>query len=92
MPRSHKQMHRFSRSSWLPQDALPGVPVVEIAGMGRVLIEGHKGVTEYGEHRIQVSMHYGSLKVIGCDLSLAHMSKERLVITGTVAQVCLCRG
>lgn len=92
MPRSDKVMRRISTSSLLPQDALPGVPVVEIAGMGRVLIEGHKGVTEYGQQRIQVSMRYGSLVVIGCGLSLAQMSKDRLVITGTVDQVCLCRG
>ncbi len=92
MPRSHKAMRRIYSSSILSQDALPGVPVVEIAGMGRVLIEGHKGVTEYGQQRIRVSMRYGSLMVIGCDLSLAHMSKDRLVITGAVDQVCLCRG
>lgn len=92
MPRSQKALRHISASSLLPRDALPGVPVVEIAGMGRVLIEGHKGVTEYGQQRIRVSMRYGSLIVIGCGLSLAHMSKERLVITGTVDQVCLCRG
>ncbi len=92
MQRADKVLQRISSSAILPQDALPGVPVVEIAGMGRVLIEGHKGVTEYGPQRIQVTMSYGSLMVIGCSLSLAHMSKERLVITGTVQQVCLCRG
>lgn len=85
-------MRRIGASSLLSQDAMPGIPVVEIAGMGRVLIEGHKGVTEYGPERIQVTMNYGSLMVIGCGLSLAHMSKERLVIVGTVQQVCLCRG
>lgn len=92
MPRSDKAIRRIYSSSILSQDTLPGVPVVEIAGMGRVLIEGHRGVTEYGQQRIQVSMRYGSLMVIGCGLSLAHMSKDRLVITGTVDQVCLCRG
>lgn len=92
MERTDKMMRRITASSLLPQDALPGIPVVEIAGMGRVLIEGHKGVTEYGPQRIQVTMNYGSLMVIGCDLSLTHMSKERLVIVGTVNQVCLCRG
>lgn len=91
MPRSNRALGRIAKTSWIPQDAFPGVPVVEIAGMGRVLIEGHQGVTEYGQNRIQISMRYGSLVVLGCDLSLAHMSKERLVITGTVDQVCLCR-
>ncbi len=91
MQRADKMMQRLSSSSMLPQDALPGIPVVEIAGMGRVLIEGHKGVTEYGPQRIQVTMRYGSLTIVGCGLSLAHMSKEQLVITGTVEQVCLFR-
>ncbi len=91
MQRADKMMQRLS-SSMLPQEALPGIPIVEIAGTGRVLIEGHRGVTEYGPERIQVTMRYGSLVILGCGLSLACMSKEQLVITGTVEQLCLYRG
>lgn len=83
---------RIIQSSLVPQDALPGVPVVEICGVNRVLVEGHKGVIEYGNELIQVIMGYGRLKIIGCSLTLAHMSKEKLVITGQISQVCLCRG
>lgn len=82
---------RLAQSAVLPQDALPGVPIVEICGENRVLIEGHKGVIEYGNQLIQVVMSYGRLKIIGCSLSLAHMSKEKLVVTGQIFQVCLCR-
>ncbi len=73
----------------LVQDHLPGIPVVEIAGKRRVLIEGHQGISAYQPEQIQVKMAYGCLIVQGCQLTLAHMSKERLVIVGQIGQICL---
>ncbi len=35
-----------------PQELLPGMPLIEITGAGRVLIENHGGVTEYETDRI----------------------------------------
>ncbi len=74
----------------MAREEFTGIPVVELAGKRRVLIEGHQGVTGYGAEEICVKMPYGRLVVKGCDLSLAHMSKERLVIFGTIFQLCLC--
>lgn len=78
---------------WLRESerVLPGVPVVELAGDRRVLIENHKGVVEYGKERICVKVQYGLLCICGIDMELAKMSKEQLVIAGKIESVSIQR-
>lgn len=68
---------------------LPGVPLVELAGDGRVLIENHRGVLEYGLEHIRVKVSFGSLVVSGQNLHLRHMTQSRLVICGKVQGISL---
>ena len=72
-------------------EVMPGVPLVELAGHGRVLIECHKGVTEYTGERISVRVKYGQIEVMGYGLELAVMTKERLVICGRIDGIRLHR-
>ena len=72
-------------------DHIPGVPIVEIAGDRRVLIEGHLGVTEYDTEKICVHMRYGSVCICGSGLELSLMTKHQLVITGCIQSLQLCR-
>lgn len=84
-------LERLSDGADLPGMALPGVPLVELAGDKRVLIENHGGVTEYGPCRIQVRVQYGLLSVCGQGLRLARMTKEQLVISGGIDSITVCR-
>lgn len=76
----------------LPGEPLPKLPLVELAGECRVLIENHHGVTEYGSDEIRVKVTYGQLCICGTGLELAKMTKEQLVITGRIDGVTLLRG
>lgn len=76
----------------LPGEAVPGLPLVEIMGEHRVLIENHRGVIGYGCSEICVKVKFGCLKICGNDLMLCQMTKQQLVISGTIDSVCLCRG
>ena len=71
---------------------LPGVPVVELAGDRRVLVERHQGVTEYGTSRICIQVKYGQLCVCGDTMELVLMTGEQLVITGRIDSITLLRG
>lgn len=84
-------LERLTEEVDLPGEALPGVPLVELAGDRRVLIENHSGVTEYGRDKIRVQVHYGQLCICGCGLELARMTKEQLIITGRIDSVTLIR-
>ena len=76
----------------LQDEPLPGLPLVEIAGERRVLIENHRGVMEYGTQTIRVKVKYGQICVCGSGLELARMNRGQLVISGRVDAVQLIRG
>lgn len=75
----------------LPEEPIPGQPLVEIAGSNRVLIEHHCGVTEYGRNQICVKVKYGKLCVQGKGLELARMTRSVLIISGCIDCVRLER-
>ena len=69
----------------------PGQSVVEISGCRRVLIEHHCGVKAYNRDKITVKMKYGFLHICGSCLELGRMSREQLVIRGTIDGVSIQR-
>ena len=75
----------------LPGESLPDQTLVEIAGERRVLVENHRGVTEYGTDRIRIQVKYGTLCVCGDGLEMKRMSRRQLIITGKVEVVNLVR-
>ena len=77
-------IRRLTDAADLQGEVLPGMPLVELAGENRVLVECHRGVMEYSHERICVGVKYGMVCVCGCGLELAVMSKARLVITGRI--------
>ena len=84
-------MQRIADGADLSTEALPGVPVVELAGECRVLIERHGGVIEYSRERISVKVRYGTVCVCGSGLELTCMTREQLVISGRIDCVQLQR-
>ncbi|MBQ7345166.1 MAG: YabP/YqfC family sporulation protein [Oscillospiraceae bacterium] len=84
-------IERIAGAVDLQDEAMPGQPIVELFGDGRLLIEHHRGVTEYGRERICVRVRYGSLRVCGCRMELARMTADQLVITGRIDSVTLDR-
>lgn len=71
---------------------MPGVPLLELMGDGRVLIEHHKGVTQYDRDQICVRVRFGLLCVCGEDLCLSQMTKGQLVILGQIDCIRVLRG
>lgn len=82
----------FARRADLPGEAVPGQPLIEIAGEHRVLIENHSGVTVYGCKEIRVKVKFGQIYICGKNLELAQMTRSQLVVTGQIDSVSLCRG
>lgn len=90
VPKKH-WTERLADGVDLSGEPMPGVPVVELAGDRRVLIERHGGVTEYSSQKICVKVRYGLVSICGCGLELACMTREQLVITGRIDGVQLLR-
>ena len=70
-------------------ETLLKVPIVELAGQNRLLIENHQGVLVYSLEEIRVKVSYGCICITGCDLRLMQLSKEQLVICGRVDSIHL---
>lgn len=86
-----KWMDKITRQMELSPEPVPGLPLIEISGQGRVLIENHRGVSGYCRQQISIRVNYGEISVCGCGLELARMSREQLVITGRIDCVSLIR-
>ena len=84
-------LNQITFAADLPGEVMPTVPIIEIAGCNRVLIERHCGVTEYSCCKICVKVVYGSISIVGKKLELTRMSKEQLIITGVVQSVTLIK-
>lgn len=91
MARNGHWVQRLADRADLYGEILPGVPVVELAGDGRVLVERHRGVTEYSGERVCIELSYGSVSICGCGLELTRMSKDFLVIAGRIEEIKICR-
>ena len=75
----------------LTDEVLPGQTVVEVIGEGRVLVEGHNGISSYDDCEIYVKVHYGVVKISGSNLKLTVMTNNKLVISGAVRLIDLSR-
>lgn len=92
MSRQNEIMKRTARAFKTPDDLLPGVPLLELYGNCRVLIENHHGVTGYSCCEISVCTDLGTYFINGNQLEIASMTKHRLVVRGAVESVILrCR-
>ena len=84
-----KWVEKLRHQMAMSPEPMPGLPLVEIAGHSRVLIENHRGVIGYSREEIRVRVNYGEIAVSGSCLELNRMSRELLVITGNVSCVSL---
>lgn len=92
MDKGLKLMDRLTTAADLPEEPIPGIPLIEVLGDRRVLIEHHKGIKEYGCQMIRVQVSYGQVCVAGEDLLLSKMVKGQLVISGSIREIRLLRG
>lgn len=76
----------------IPDQTLPGDPIIEIYADRRVLIEGRCAVIQYGTSCIRVKNQLGIVCVSGCGLCMAELSKNRMVITGKIENLSIVRG
>ena len=79
-------------SSELGDESLPGQSVVELLGDSRIIIENHKRILQYDPLMISIRFSFGTLSIIGCNLQLRSMIGHKLLITGKIDRIELCRG
>ena len=86
------RFHNILFSEELPRETLPWQTVTEIVDNKRVIIENHRGIIVYSSEKIVIKLTDGSLCVIGNNLCVAYMSKQQLIINGTIQSINLTKG
>lgn len=76
--------HRMAKLLEMPESALSGEPTVEFSGNGEAVVDGCKGVIEYGEGVIRLSTGRMILRFTGRNLQLRCMTAENAIITGYI--------
>ena len=92
MRRDRNIWERITKQIDLTTEPAPKQPLVELYGQKRALIENHCGVTGYGSTEICVKVRYGQIVLCGNCLELTRMTKDQLVVTGTIDSVRFCKG
>ena len=92
MKNRHSILDSFIHCSELSSQPLPSIPLVEVMGFSRVLIENHKCILSYSLNSIDIQVKHGLITVQGEELHLAHLSQEQLIITGVIHKILLNGG
>ena len=85
-------IRKLSDNMYFSTEPFPGVPLVEISGERRILIENHKGIIRYGDEKVCVKVKFGTVTICGKKLTLAYMIGDKIVISGEIESVTLKKG
>lgn len=66
------------------ENVLSLLPILELVGQRRLLIENHQGVLSYAPDEIKIKVSYGCITVVGNELQLMEMSRVKLAICGRI--------
>lgn len=68
----------------LPGDVLLDVARVTLVGDVELVVENHRGIVQYTEDRVGLSIPEGTLTVEGEELRIAAISPEQVIILGRI--------
>lgn len=71
----------------LSDAAVPETPRVTVVAAKRLMVEGHRGILEFGNEHIVLSARHCKLHVYGTALKLSAMSADTLIIYGKISSV-----
>ena len=84
--------NRMGFRSELPAEMFDKLPIAELLGDKRILIEHHQGVIAYCCSEISVRTRCGIYSVQGNKLEIAKMTRFQLVITGNIECISIYKG
>lgn len=88
--RGEKIMDSISRNLDLPTDTVSGYAHIEMSGNREVIVEGCKGVLEYGDCVISLNTGKLTVKFRGCDMTIISMQGSQAIIKGVITCVEFC--
>ena len=89
MPKIRNMITKLAQKLQLPVDIAAELPHLELNGFCECALDCHTGILEYENERIVVAMNIGTVTILGENLELRQMHRERLCVRGTIRQILL---
>lgn len=70
----------------LPEEIVYDVPKITLVGKV-LLIENYKNLMEYTKEKLRVITNIGIIKVDGSNFEIKSMSKEEILVNGTITKI-----
>ncbi len=80
-------LERTAETFDLPGEVAAGQSRVTVTGERSALVEGHRGILEYGDDCIAVRLKKRILTIRGSGIELAAMSQQDLLVTGCICEL-----
>lgn len=80
-------MSKFDKFFEIPEEVAEDIPKITILNFDKMLIENYKYVQEYQDFFIRIKMSNGLLDINGFNLILNEMTKDDLIVTGTIDSI-----
>ena len=87
MPKIRNMITKLAQKLQLPVDIAAELPHLELNGFCECALDCHTGILEYEKERIVVAMNIGTVTILGENLELRQMHRERLCITGRIERL-----
>ncbi len=84
MKKTNTALGRMLEKLLEPEKGLFTGPRITVTGEGRVLVEGHRGLMEYGAETVSAAVAGGSVRIRGEGLMLVAMNSSELVVSGRI--------
>ena len=81
------KMSNIDKFFGVPEEVSSDIPKVTIVGFNKMLIENYKCILEYQDYFIRIKMSTGLININGFNLLMNEMTKDDLIITGSIESV-----
>lgn len=88
MQRKHGLRDRLVSLLELPGDAMLDVARITMVGDREMMVENHRGLTEYTPNRVVLTVPEGELAIDGEELCIGAISREQVILLGKIRAVC----
>ncbi len=85
--RGERIIEAVSRNLDLPPDAVAGYAHIELCGNREAIIEGCQGVLEYSDSVIALNTGKLTVRICGCELTIASMQNGQAIIKGIITSL-----
>lgn len=87
MNKARELLAEVAEKMELPADLAAGLPTMELCGFREFSMEPHGGLVEYDRARVSIESTLGRVSVLGEDLIIRRMNRQRITVAGQLRAV-----